>query len=63
MSKKRPEDARRKAGDDELEGAKRKLRTFAAVMAVIVTIGLLGLMLITLCEEDCKGYWPSVFSL
>jgi hypothetical protein len=60
MGKKLAQEARRKAGDEELEAAEQKLRTFAVVMAVIVAMGLLGLTLAALCDEDWGGDWPSV---
>lgn len=62
MRKKRAQEARRKAWDDEFEADERRLRTFAVVMAVMVAIGLLGLTLVTLCDEDCEGNWSCVCS-
>jgi hypothetical protein len=62
MRKKLAQEARRKRGDDELDADGRKLRTFAVVIAVMVAIGLLGLTLVTLCDDDCNGNWPSVCS-
>jgi hypothetical protein len=58
MREKLAQGARRKGEDDELEAGERKLRTFAVAMAVMVAIGLLGLTLVTLCDEDCNGNWP-----
>ena len=60
MGKKLVPGARREAGDDELEAADKKLRTFAVVLAIIVAIGLLGLTLAALCDEEWKSEWLSV---
>ena len=60
MDKKIVLEARRKAGDDELEAAAKKLRTFAVVLAVIAAMGLLGLTLAALSNEEWEGEWPSV---
>ena len=60
MGKKLAQEARRKAGDDELEAADQKLRTFAVVLAIIVAMGLLGLTLAALCDEEWKSEWLSV---
>lgn len=60
MGKKLAQEARRKAGNDELEAADQKLRTFAVVLALIVAMGLLGLTLAALCDEEWEGEWLSV---
>jgi hypothetical protein len=62
MGKKLAQEARKKAGDDEMEAADQKLRMFAVVLAVIVAMGLLGLTLVTLCDEDCDGNWTTFCS-
>jgi hypothetical protein len=56
MGKKLVPGARRKTGGDELEAADQKLRTFAVVLAIIVAMGLLGLTLAALCDEE----WESI---
>jgi hypothetical protein len=60
MRKKLVQRARNKGEEDEFDAANRTLLTLEVVAAIIVVIGLLGITLVALCDEDCEDNWPSV---
>jgi hypothetical protein len=49
------------SGGGRIDAANRKLLTLAVVSAIIVITGLLGIALVTPCDEDCEANWSSVY--
>ncbi len=60
MRKNLVQGARSKVEEGEFGAANRTLLTLAVVTAIIVVIGLLGITLVALCDEDREDNWPSV---